>query len=316
MSPNRPVCVRFSTGRRSRSLRRKPVRADFGQTGIMLDIVRSSLASALRSRVGGDSDADVALVTKTGPRWFGPDAVIRRVHADPSMFVGGLRALLVQSLHPLAMAGVAGHSGYRGDPWGRLRRTSRYLAATTFGTVTDAEAAIGRVQSVHSMVRGEASDGRPYSADDPHLLRWVHVAEVDSFLRCYDRFAAAPLADDERGEYLAQAGFVASRLGVADPPVTSSELRDVLAEYRPELAGTPEARDAARYLLLTPPLPLAARPGYGLIVAGAVSSLPAFARRMLHLPPALPIADRLAGDAAGRIATRVARWALTADRPA
>lgn len=282
----------------------------------MLDIVRSSLASALRSRVGGDSEADISLVTKVGPRWFGPEAAIRRVHADPSMFVGGLRALLLQSLHPLAMAGVAGHSGYRGDPWGRLQRTSRYLAATTFGTVADAEAAIERVRSVHTAVRGVAPDGRPYSADDPHLLRWVHVAEVDSFLRCYDRFGATPLAAHERDEYLAQAGFVASRLGVVDPPVTDGALRQVLADYRSELAGSAQARDAARFLLLTPPLPLAARPGYGLVAGAAVSSLPAFARRLLRLPPALPLADRLVGDAAGQIATRVARWALTADQPA
>ena len=113
------------------------------------------------------------------------------------MFPGGLAALLLQSLHPLAMAGVAGHSGYKGDPWGRLQRTSHYLAVTTFGTVADAEQAIEHVRSVHRRVRGNDDRGRPYAADDPHLLRWVHVAEIWSFLAAFQAYAATPL--DRRG---------------------------------------------------------------------------------------------------------------------
>src|SRR3954463_9677403 len=102
-----------------------------------------------------------------GDRWFDDDRPIRRVHADASMFVGGLRALLLQSLHPLAMAGVAEHSDYRGDPWGRLQRTSHFLATTTFGTVDHAERAIAQVRDIHLRVRGKAEDGRPYAASDP-----------------------------------------------------------------------------------------------------------------------------------------------------
>ena len=128
------------------------------------------------------------IFTAPGPRWFPADAAIRTVHGDAAMFVGGLRALVLQALHPLAMAGVAGHSGYRGDPWGRLQRTSRFLAATTFGPADVAERTVARVRAVHRTVRGTAPDGRPYRADDPHLLRWVHVAEVDSFLRAHRRF--------------------------------------------------------------------------------------------------------------------------------
>src|SRR3954465_9027560 len=110
------------------------------------------------------------------------------------MFIGGLRALLLQSLHPLAMAGVAGHSGYRGDPWGRLQRTSYFLAVTTFGLASDAEATVARVKGIPRRVHGVAPDGRPYAASDPHLLKWVHVAEVDSFLRTHQRYGAAPLS--------------------------------------------------------------------------------------------------------------------------
>src|SRR3954454_22013442 len=106
-----------------------------------------------------------------GPRWFAPDRPIRTVHGDASMFVGGLRALLLQSLHPLAMAAVAAHSGYRGDPWGRLQRTSTFLAVTTCGAAHDAQQAVDRVRAIHGRVSGTASDGRSYHADDPHLLR-------------------------------------------------------------------------------------------------------------------------------------------------
>ena len=99
------------------------------------------------------------------------------------MFAGGIASLLLQSLHPLAMAGVAGHSGYKSDPWGRLQRTSHYIATTTYGTIEDAEAAIARVRAIHERVRGRDERGRAYRASDPHLLLWVHVAEIDSFLR-------------------------------------------------------------------------------------------------------------------------------------
>ena len=121
------------------------------------------------------------------------------------MFVGGIRALLVQSLHPLAMAGVAAHSGYKGDPWGRLQRTSTFLATTTFGTVEHAEELIERVRAIHERVRGTAPDGRPYAASDPHLLRWVHITEVDSFLAAYQRFGAEPLTGG-RGRPVRRAG--------------------------------------------------------------------------------------------------------------
>jgi uncharacterized protein (DUF2236 family) len=105
------------------------------------------------------------------------------------MFPAGIRALLLQSLHPLAMAGVAAHSGYKGDPWGRLQRTSEFLATTTFGTIEHAEQQIARVRRIHERVRGTAPDGRAYAASDPHLLRWVHVTEADSFLTAFQRYA-------------------------------------------------------------------------------------------------------------------------------
>jgi uncharacterized protein (DUF2236 family) len=272
--------------------------------------LRSALAGAVRSRVAGDP-SDAHIFRAPGRRWFPEGAAIRIVHADAAMFVGGLRALVLQALHPLAMAGVTGHSGYRGDPWGRLQRTSSFLAATTFAPIDVAERSVARVRAVHRTVRGVAPDGRPYRADDPHLLRWVHVAEIDSFLRTHRRFGAVTLTARQRDEYVAEVGFVAGKLGVVDPPQSVADLRRVLATYRPELRGTPEARDSARFLLFSPPIPLLARPAYALISTAALSMLPAWARGMLHLPPPLPFADEVVGGAAGELATRLFRWTLT-----
>jgi uncharacterized protein (DUF2236 family) len=230
------------------------------------------------------------------------------------MFIGGMRALLLQSLHPLAMAGVAQHSDYRRDPWGRLQRTADFLAATTFGPAAEAQRAVDRVHRVHRRVVGEASDGRPYSANDPHLLEWVHIAELDSFMAAHDRYGERPLVGDERDRYVADVAVVARALGVVDPPETEAALRDRFTAYRAELRGTREARDAARYLLLQPPLPLPARAPYGVIAAAAVALMPAWTRLPLRLPW-LPVSERFAvGPAAGAV-TRGLRWVTAPPTP-
>src|SRR5579863_8677358 len=121
------------------------------------------LGEALFARVAGpDGPANRARFASPGPRWFADDRPIRRVQGDAAMFVGGLRALLLQSLHPQAMAAVAQHSDYRADPWGRLQRTAAFLAATTFGPADDAQRAVDRVRRVHQHVTGTDGDGRPY----------------------------------------------------------------------------------------------------------------------------------------------------------
>ena len=281
-----------------------------------IDRIRDRLGQGLFARVAGpDGPRNRQRIHATpGPRWFAEDAPIRRVHADASMFVGGLRALLLQSLHPLAMAGVAEHSDYRGDPWGRLQRTSTFLAVTTFGTADDAQRAVDRVRGIHRRVHGTAPDGRPYRADDPHLLEWVHIAEVDSFLQAYQRYGAAPLDRAGRDAYVADTARVATALGVIDPPRTESELRQRLAAFRPELRGTDAARDAARFLLLTPPLPLLARGPYGVLSAAAVAMLPAWARLPLRLPY-LPVTEATGVRLAGRVLVGGIRWAMTGNRP-
>jgi uncharacterized protein (DUF2236 family) len=242
-----------------------------------------------------------------GERWFAENRPIRTVHGDSAMFIGGLRALLLQSLHPLAMAGVAGHSGYRGDPWGRLQRTSYFLAVTTFGLASDAEATVARVKGIHRRVHGVAPDGRPYAASDPHLLKWVHVAEVDSFLTTHQRYGAAPLSPADRDAYVSDTARVAQAVGVPDPPTTVAELKHQLNSYRPELRGTADARAAARFLLVRPPLPAYARPPYAVLASAAVASLPLWARWPLRLPY-LPLAESTVVRAAGTGLVRTLRW--------
>jgi uncharacterized protein (DUF2236 family) len=268
------------------------------------------LGLALRSRVAGEDAPERAkrIWGAEGERWFTSDDPIWRVNADASMFPGGLAALLLQSLHPLAMAGVAGHSGYKGDPWGRLQRTSHYLAVTTFGTVADAEQAIAHVRSVHRRVRGKDDRGRPYAADDPHLLRWVHVAEIWSFLAAFQAYAAAPLAADEADLFVHQTARAASLLGATDLPHTVAELDEVIASYRPELESTPAARDATRFMLLHPPVPVVVRPGYALIAAGAVALLPTWARSALRLR--LPRPGVALATQAGALSASLIRWGM------
>jgi uncharacterized protein (DUF2236 family) len=140
----------------------------------------------------------------------------------------------------------------------------------------------------------------------------VHLTEADSFLTSYQRYAEQPLTPEEADTYVEQTAVVASRLGVLDPPTTVAQLREGIESYRPELASTPEARDAARFLLVHPPLPLAARPGYAALAAGAVAMLPRWARRPLRLPW-LPVTEHLVGRPLGGAATSVVRWAMRTD---
>ncbi len=226
------------------------------------------------------------------------------------MFAGGLRALLLQSLHPVALTGVEDHSDYRNAPWQRVQNTSGFIAATTFGTIEHAERAIERVRRIHRAVVGAMPDGTAYAADDPHLLRWVHIAEIDSFLVCHQRFGHHPLSAADADVYVEQTALVAERLGVVAAPRTLAELHAELDAFRPELAATPAAHRVARFLLLDPPLPWAARPGYYALAAGAVATLPAWARSMLDLPAPARVAAPV-GAPIGKAATQGARWLMS-----
>ena len=246
---------------------------------------------------------------RPGPRWFDPASPIGRVHGDASMFIGGIRALLLQTLHPAAMTAVAEHSAFRTDMLGRLARTSRFLAVTTFGHADDAQAAVDAVRAIHARITGTLPDGTPYAADDPHLLRWVHVVEVDSFLRAHQVYGRQPLDAAGRDRYVAQTAEIARRLGVTDPPTTEAGLAVAIEGYRPELLSTDHAREAVRHVVLRPPIALPARPAYAVLVAAAVGLMPRWSRRPLGLPW-LPVSERTVVRALGAAATGTLRWAL------
>lgn len=263
-------------------------------------------------RVAGDQFQSVhdQIWNTPGERWFAPEDAIWRVHADTAMFVGGIRALLLEALHPVAMLAVSEHSGYRGDPWGRLQRTSTFMATTTYGAARDAERAVRIVRAIHGRVSGVSADGRPYRADDPDLLLWIHAAGTDSFLKCHQEFGAEPLDAADADAFVAQTGQVAARLGVVDPPQTTADLDAVIEGYRPVLTGSEPAREATELLLYDPPLAGPARLGYRVLAAGAVSTLPPWARTQLRLPT-LPVTDRAVVRPLARSAVLTLRWALT-----
>lgn len=282
----------------------------------VLERVRSDIGALIFQRVAGPEGAGrrERIHGRPGPRLSEPGTPICRVHGDASMFVGGIRALLLQALHPAAMRAVSEHSGYRSDMLGRLARTSTFIATTTFGHVEDAEEAIETVRRIHRHVRGTMPDGSPYRADDPHLLEWVHVAEIDSFLTAHQAYGKRPLTAAERDEYVAQTAEVARRLGVLDPPLTERDLKARIEAFRPELRSTPEAREAVAYILFRPPLGLAERVPYAVLVSAAIGLMPRWTRWPLRLPW-LPVAERTVVRALGTLTTGTIRWAMTPPEP-
>lgn len=244
---------------------------------------------------------------------FGPDSVTWRVHGDPVLVAGGVRALLMQALHPRAMAGVAAHSGFVEDAWGRLQRTGDYVGTVSFGSTTDAVRAGARVRGIHRALRAtDPVTGQTFRIDEPELLLWVHCCEIDSFLASVVR-GGARLSPAEQDRYIDEQVVAATMVGLPAPVVPDS--RDALARYfreiRPVLRVTPAARDAARFVL-APPMPTwvrlltPARPAWGGLAALGMALLPRWARRMYGLP-GLP-----STDLAATLAVRTLRTSLRA----
>ncbi|MET3807302.1 uncharacterized protein (DUF2236 family) [Nakamurella sp. UYEF19] len=222
---------------------------------------------------------------------FGPDSVTWRVHSDPTYAVGGLRGLLLQALHPLAMAAVEQNGGFDADPWGRLTRTSQYIATITFGTEVEALRASARVRGIHRKLRGtDPFTGEEFRLDRPDLLLWVHCCEIDSLLSTALR-GGLELSDVEADAYVAEQIRSAELVGLpaASVPATQAELAEYFSAVRPALKLTKAARRGARGIF-TPPMPgwvrllTPARPAWGGLAALSVGLLPTWARRMYRLP--------------------------------
>jgi uncharacterized protein (DUF2236 family) len=215
---------------------------------------------------------------------FGPRSVAWRLHSDPVMLVGGMRALLVQALEPRAMAAVDQFGKFREDPWGRLDRTTRFVLATTFGDTPTAEAAAAHVRKVHERIHGiDPHTGLEYSADDPDLLLWIHAVEVDSFVIAYRTYAGC-LSRADADRYVAEMARVAELVGLppAMAPLSLGEVHDYLNSVE-GLAVTPAAREGLR-TILAPPMPMMLRPVWVIPATAAVAILPRYARGMYGLP--------------------------------
>lgn len=250
----------------------------------MFDGVRAGIRShVINSVQGGDLRLERFSEPAGDPGLFGPDSAAWLVtsHAG-GMLAGGFGAIMLQSLHPLAMAGVAEHSDYRTDPTGRLSRTARYVTSTVFGSTADAEAALAKVRRVHTFVHGTAPDGRPYRADDPALLTWVHTAEVRCFLAGYQAFSGESLTRSDCDRYYAEMALLAERLGAIEVPRSVDEVEAYLERIRPELRVTPAALEAVTFLRAfgrDPRERLATK----VLMNGGISLLPGWARTQLGI---------------------------------
>ncbi|MFK8256628.1 oxygenase MpaB family protein [Erwinia sp. AnSW2-5] len=244
------------------------------------------------------------------PGLYGPDSVIWRVHGDfSSMLCGGIAALLLQMQHPLALAGVWDHSTFRDDMMGRLRRTSQFIAVTTFGNTADAHTLIDRVKRIHLRVSGVDAQGQPYAASDPALLTWVHVAETRSFLAAHLRYKNPQLSLAEQDRYYAEAALVAEALGAQDVPKSVAAVEAYLEAMRPQLRCDARTQEVLSLLLNAPAPSWQARPAMNAMLLAGIELLPAWAQQAfgLHFSP---LRRRMIRLRIGVIA-RLLRWAIS-----
>ncbi len=240
---------------------------------------------------------------------FGPGSVAWRVHGDvASMMVGGVAGLLLQMLHPAVLGGVWDHSRFRDDMRGRLRRTARFIALTTYGGAAEAEAAIARVRGIHGHVRGVLPDGTAYVANDPALLAWVHVTETTSFLDAWVRYGEPGMSLVDQDRYFAEMARIGEGLGAEPVPRSRAEARRLIEAMRPELRTDARTREIARLVLRQrAPNPLA-EPMQALTMQAGVDLLPEWARTMHGLQN--PVLGRPLVRAGTLGIARTLRWAF------
>lgn len=274
-----------------------------------MDDLRDTIQTEVH-RLVGFGDGAVDLTRPAGDDGlFGPGSASWLVHGDfTAMMAGGVAALLLQMLHPGALAGVWDHSNFRADMLGRLRRTAQFISGTTYGATATAERLIARVRTIHDAVAGTLPDGTPYSANDPALLTFVHVAEVSSFLAGYRRYRDPAFPAAEQDRYLGEYARVAERLGATDVPRTRAAMEAYFARIRPQLRADHRTREVARALLDQPPASRAMAPAQTLLMEGGIALLPRWAARMhgLDRPPGHRPIVRAGMAGVGS----VLRWAL------
>jgi len=236
------------------------------------------------------------------PGLFGPGSMTWPVVGDTAVFVGGIRALLVQAAHPEVAAGVAQHSRYREDPLGRLTRTAAYVTATSFGAMPEVERAVAVVRGRHRPVTGRSDRGLPYDASDPALSAWVHNSLTDSFLTAYRVYGARPCPPADADRYVREQTRVGALLGAAPLPDTAAALSAWVAGH-PRLAPSPASAQAISFLR-RPPLPPAIRAAYSVLLRAAAATLPGRIQEIVGLP------SRPGDLTVGRAAVTALRWSV------
>lgn len=275
-----------------------------GKLNGMLDSVRARVIASATSPFGHASyPLANSLEHRGDPGLFGPGSVSWRVIGDVSSFVGGIRALIVQSAHPEVVAGVADHSRYRQDPFGRLSRTSAYVTATTFGAMPEVEQAVATVRRAHRRVVGTSHRGRPYRADTPPLAAWVHNALTESFLTAYQAFGPEPLDRGDADRFVVEQAEIGCLLDADPLPETARDLSRWVAEH-PEVGPSPGMAEAISFLTDPPFDSLGQRVGFKTLLAGAANTLPIRLRRTLGLR------RRPAAVEATAAVVATLRWAL------
>lgn len=270
--------------------------------------IRQAVVLQVRQLVGGTGD-DTVERNRQDTGFFGPQSACWKVHGDfTSMMVGGVTALLMQMLHPGALAGVWDHSDFRHDMSGRLKRTAQFIAGTTYGDRAEAQRHIDRVRMIHAKVVGVLPDGAPYAADDPALLTWVHVAEVSSFLSAYVRYVDPTFPVSEQDRYLRETAEIARRLGAEQTPQSRAEVAAYFSAVRPQLRYDRRTREVAQALLSQRPPSALSAPAMAMVFDAAKDLLPAWAAQMHGFRSLGPrrAAARLGIQAIGR----GMRWAL------
>lgn len=277
----------------------------------MLSPIRHALVKQVRATFNDQAKGERP-VPASDEALFPPGSVIRRVHGDvTSMMVGGIAALLTQMLHPQALAGVWDHSDVAEDQLGRLRRTARFIAVTTYGHRDRALEAIAKVNAIHEQVSGTLPDGSHYRATDRWLLAWVHVAGAINFLDGWRRYAEPRMSGADQDRYFAESGEVAQLLNADPVPRTRAEAERLIARFQPELRVDERTRKFRDLVLKARPASFGEAPVQRLIMNAAVDLMPAFARRMHGLSsPMLPPVIR---GATFGIASTI-RWAFAGEK--
>lgn len=273
------------------------------------DMIDELIRRSVRAMVGGGGPP-VAFLEPAGDRGlFGPESIAWKVHADfISMMIGGISSLVLQALHPKALAGVWDHSSFREDLKGRLGRTAFFIAATTYGSNEMANNAINRVNQIHQKVTGFDEFNQPYRADDPELLAWVHLTETLSFMRSYESYRNESLRAQEKDQYFAEMKKLGEKLGAIDLPGTYASTEYAIKQYIPQLHYGDRAKSIIG-MLDNFPSSLSAKPFVKMISRAGFLNLPNWVYPIINRPEPSRL-ERLAMTSAIRMMAIPVREAL------